>query len=43
MPATLASIAADLGVSRTTVSNAYNHPDQLSPALRRRILAHAKA
>ncbi|WP_257159739.1 LacI family DNA-binding transcriptional regulator [Corynebacterium cystitidis] len=40
---TLASIAADLGVSRTTVSNAYNHPDQLSPELRERILAAAKA
>ena len=43
MPATLASIAADLGISRTTVSNAYNHPDQLSPALRRRILSYAEA
>ncbi|GAB3945695.1 LacI family DNA-binding transcriptional regulator [Corynebacterium tapiri] len=40
---TLASLAADLGVSRTTVSNAYNHPDQLSPALRARILAAAEA
>ncbi|MBG6122317.1 substrate-binding domain-containing protein [Corynebacterium aquatimens] len=40
---TLASIAAELGVSRTTVSNAYNHPDQLSPALREKILATAKA
>lgn len=40
---TLASIAADLGVSRTTVSNAYNHPDQLSPELRERIFAAAKA
>ncbi|MHA2789811.1 LacI family DNA-binding transcriptional regulator [Corynebacterium sp. S7] len=40
---TLASIAADLGVSRTTVSNAYNHPDQLSPELRERILAAAAA
>lgn len=43
MPATLASIAADLGISRTTVSNAYNHPDQLSPALRRRILSYAES
>ena len=25
-PATLASLAAELGVSRTTVSNAYNRP-----------------
>ncbi|WIM67332.1 LacI family DNA-binding transcriptional regulator [Corynebacterium breve] len=40
---TLASIAADLGISRTTVSNAYNHPDQLSPELREKILAAAAA
>ena len=40
---TLASIAADLGVSRTTVSNAYNRPDQLSAATRERIMAAAKA
>ncbi|APT87621.1 LacI family DNA-binding transcriptional regulator [Corynebacterium flavescens] len=40
---TLASLAAELGVSRTTVSNAYNHPDQLAPATRRRILAAASA
>ena len=40
---TLASLAAELGVSRTTVSNAYNRPDQLSPALRDRILAAAAA
>lgn len=40
---TLASLAADLGVSRTTVSNAYNHPDQLSAALRTKILAAAEA
>lgn len=39
---TLASLAAELGVSRTTVSNAYNRPDQLSPALRDRILATAQ-
>ena len=39
---TLASIAAELGVSRTTVSNAYNRPDQLSEELRRRILDTAK-
>ncbi len=41
-PATLASLAAELGVSRTTVSNAYNRPDQLSPELRERVLAAAK-
>lgn len=38
---TLADVAAQLGVSRTTVSNAYNRPDQLSPALRDRVLAAA--
>ncbi|BBZ31483.1 LacI family DNA-binding transcriptional regulator [Mycolicibacterium confluentis] len=40
--ATLASLAAELKVSRTTISNAYNRPDQLSPDLRERILATAK-
>ncbi|WCZ35923.1 HTH-type transcriptional repressor PurR [Corynebacterium heidelbergense] len=38
---TLASIAAELGVSRTTVSNAYNRPDQLSEELRDRIFRTA--
>jgi DNA-binding LacI/PurR family transcriptional regulator len=38
---TLADVAAHLGVSRTTVSNAYNRPDQLSPKLRERVLAAA--
>lgn len=38
---TLQTIAAAVGVSRTTVSNAYNRPDQLAPALRERILATA--
>jgi DNA-binding LacI/PurR family transcriptional regulator len=38
---TLLSIARDLGVSRATVSNAYNRPDQLSPSLRNRILEYA--
>lgn len=38
---TLATLAADLGVARTTVSNAYNRPDQLSPELRERILTRA--
>ncbi|WP_028937897.1 LacI family DNA-binding transcriptional regulator [Pseudonocardia spinosispora] len=41
-PATLASLAAELGVSRTTVSNAYNRPDQLSVQLRTRVLETAK-
>lgn len=39
---TLATIAKAVGVSRMTVSNAYNRPDQLSPALRERILATAR-
>lgn len=39
----LASLAAELGVSRTTVSNAFNHPDQLSKPLRDKILAAARA
>ena len=39
---TLQTIADALGVSRTTVSNAYNRPDQLAPALRDRILATAR-
>jgi DNA-binding LacI/PurR family transcriptional regulator len=39
---TLATVAAELGVSRMTVSNAYNRPDQLSPELRQRVLATAK-
>lgn len=39
----LASLAAELGVSRTTVSNAYNHPEQLSRELREKILAAAEA
>src|SRR3954471_1372062 len=39
---TLADVAAHLGVSRTTVSNAYNRPNQLSPALREKVLAAAR-
>src|SRR3954452_3841775 len=39
---TLATIAEAVGVSRMTVSNAYNRPDQLSPALRDRILETAR-
>ncbi|WP_426508698.1 LacI family DNA-binding transcriptional regulator [Dactylosporangium sp. McL0621] len=42
MPATLQTIADELGVSRSTVSNAYSRPDQLSPDLRSRILAAAE-
>jgi DNA-binding LacI/PurR family transcriptional regulator len=41
-PATLATVADALGVSRMTVSNAYNRPDQLSPELRERVLATAR-
>jgi DNA-binding LacI/PurR family transcriptional regulator len=39
---TLAAVAAAVGVSRTTVSNAYNRPDQLSKDLRERILVAAE-
>lgn len=35
---TLRDVAAELGVSAKTVSNAYVHPDQLSVALRQRII-----
>jgi DNA-binding LacI/PurR family transcriptional regulator len=38
---TLKTIAEALGVSRTTVSNAFSRPDQLNPELRRRILEAA--
>jgi DNA-binding LacI/PurR family transcriptional regulator len=40
---TLKTIAETVGVSRTTVSNAYNRPDQLAPELRDRILSTARA
>lgn len=40
--ATLASLAAELKISRTTVSNAYNRPDQLSADLREKIFDAAK-
>jgi DNA-binding LacI/PurR family transcriptional regulator len=39
---TLETIARELGVSKMTVSNAYNRPDQLGPELRARILDTAK-
>ena len=39
---TLKTIAEAVGVSRTTVSNAYNRPDQLAPELRERILGAAR-
>jgi DNA-binding LacI/PurR family transcriptional regulator len=39
---TLKTLADDLGVSRVTISNAFNRPDQLSAELRERILARAE-
>src|SRR4051794_12164929 len=39
---TLATLAEALGVSRMTVSNAFNRPDQLSPELRERVLTKAQ-
>jgi len=39
---TVKSLAAALGVSPATISNAYNRPDQLSAQLRERILATAE-
>jgi DNA-binding LacI/PurR family transcriptional regulator len=38
---TLRQVAAEVGVSAKTVSNAFTHPDQLSPATRKRVLAAA--
>jgi DNA-binding LacI/PurR family transcriptional regulator len=40
---TLQTIADRLGLSRTTISNAYGRPDQLAPELRAKILETAKA
>jgi DNA-binding LacI/PurR family transcriptional regulator len=42
MGPTLQTVADAVGVSRSTVSNAYNRPDQLSPELRERILQAAQ-
>src|SRR3712207_8440565 len=39
---TLMTVAEAVGVSPTTVSNAYNRPHKLSPALREKILAAAR-
>jgi DNA-binding LacI/PurR family transcriptional regulator len=39
---TLQTVADAVGVSRSTVSNAYSRPDQLSPELRDRIFAAAQ-
>lgn len=41
-PVTLATIAKELGVSRTTVSNAYNRPDQISAETREKVFETAK-
>lgn len=38
---TVKTLAAAVGVSPSTISNAYNRPDQLSVELRERILATA--
>ncbi|MFC4017196.1 LacI family DNA-binding transcriptional regulator [Micromonospora sp. GCM10011542] len=42
MKPTLQAVADAVGVSRSTVSNAYSRPDQLSAALRERILDAAR-
>jgi DNA-binding LacI/PurR family transcriptional regulator len=39
---TLETLARELGVSKMTISNAYNRPDQLSPALRERVFETAR-
>jgi DNA-binding LacI/PurR family transcriptional regulator len=39
---TLKDLGEELGVSPMTISNAFNRPDQLSDALRERILEHAR-
>ncbi len=39
---TLRDLATSLGVSKTTVSNAFSRPDQLSPELRARVLEAAR-
>jgi len=41
--ATIKDLAAAVGVAPSTVSNAYNRPDQLSAELRQRIFAAAEA
>lgn len=42
MKPTLQTVADRVGVSRSTVSNAYSRPDQLSPELRERIFQAAR-
>lgn len=41
--ATLKSIAKDLGITHTTVSNVYNNPAKVSEALRQKIIDHARS
>ena len=41
--ATLRSIANDLGITHTTVSNVYNNPAKVSEALRQRVLDYAQS
>lgn len=41
-PVTMKTLAAKLGVSVTTVSNAYSKPDRISAELRQRVLAGGK-
>lgn len=40
---TLLDVAQALGVSRTTVSNAFNRPDRISATLRERIISESRA
>ncbi|HEY6596391.1 MAG TPA: LacI family DNA-binding transcriptional regulator, partial [Asanoa sp.] len=42
MRPTLRTVADAVGVSRSTVSNAYSRPDQLSPDLREKIFEAAR-
>jgi DNA-binding LacI/PurR family transcriptional regulator len=42
MSATMQTVADAVGVSRSTVSNAYSRPDQMSAELRERVLATAR-
>ncbi len=39
---TLATVAQAVGVSLSTASNAYNHPERMSPAVRNRVLETAR-
>lgn len=40
---TLKSIAADLGITHTSVAHAFNNPGRISSKLRERVLEHAKS